>query len=66
MKELLYIYIHIPRTAGSTIRYHIAKNYEFDEVLWVYGEVYFFDIKKNRKTVLGTHREIESILKLMS
>ena len=57
--------MHIPKSAGSTLRYHISINYDPDEVLWVYAEVYFYDNSKNEKNILGLHTDIDSILKSM-
>jgi hypothetical protein len=33
MKEPLYIFLHIPKTAGLTFRYHAKKNLNNDEIL---------------------------------
>ena len=66
MNDFLYIYIHIPKSAGSTLRYHISNNYNHDEVLWVYADVYFFDLSKSEQNILGPHTDIDSILTSMN
>jgi len=37
-KDYLYIFVHLPKCAGSTICYHIEKNFESDEIIKLYEE----------------------------
>lgn len=48
-KDCLYIFFHIPKTAGTTFRYHVEKNLNKDEYLFINQETLGLD--KNKTSV---------------
>ncbi|MAH06851.1 hypothetical protein CMI38_01210 [Candidatus Pacearchaeota archaeon] len=42
MKDPLYVFIHVPKCAGTTIRENIIRNFDESEVLQLYGNVFPF------------------------
>lgn len=49
-ENYLYIFLHIPKTAGSTFVYHLKKNFKEDELLHLHFENKNFDFKKLNKS----------------
>lgn len=63
-KKPLYIFLHIPKCAGSTVRFHIEHTLEPGEYISIY-DGYYLDVRNRRRTyfTLGNRDlEIDSYL----
>ena len=59
-KDFVYIFVHIPKTAGTTLVQHVAKNFKKEEILEISSKALNLSEKFDKRTY---EREIKNFLK---
>ncbi|MFC1686025.1 sulfotransferase family 2 domain-containing protein [Nanoarchaeota archaeon] len=56
-KNILYVFLHAPKCAGTTIAYHINNNFKKEEVISLYPRHGFYNIAKKKWEYLKINKE---------
>lgn len=64
--KILYIFLHIPKCAGSTFRHHIEKNFEKDEYVNIYLGGRYFNLHTQTYDYFESREDIINYLKSLT
>jgi len=65
-KDDLYVFLHLPKCAGDTVRFHIENSFRKDEVIPLYLHDIYYNIKLNKKLRFTDFEKIVSYLKSLN
>jgi hypothetical protein len=67
VEDSLYVFTHVPRCAGTTVRAHIERNFALDACVPAYiNNPNFYDIVKRSYSIPQTKRDILAYIQRMS
>jgi len=61
----LYVFLHIPKCAGTTLKYHILKNFKKHEIIHLYKER-FFNVKTKKYDYFDNELDMKLYLNSLS